>query len=85
MIKKFSSQIPEYEYGNVIVSTNNIKNIDEWEIYYEYELLQMYSITRDTFNRNYPENNVNWDSNDVFNNFVKLIYHCSSKNVPKYI
>ena len=80
---RVSSQIPEYEYGNVVVVLDNVKSISEWAFYYNDQLIEMFLIMKNTVNKNMPNNNIDWDSDSVFNNFIRLIYHCSSKNVFK--
>jgi hypothetical protein len=48
-------------------------------------LIDLYFILIDIVNTRYPKNKIDWSSNKIFNNFSKLVYHCSSKHISKFL
>lgn len=57
----------------------------EWHDAYISELVTMYHIVADTMEKRYPRKKFCWNDNTKFNNFSRLIYHCSSKYISPYL
>ena len=73
------------EWSNYIAYPTPINpNRYEWHNSYITELLHMYDIVVNTVNERYPNNKIRWTHNEkVAHNLSRLIYHCSSKHLPK--
>lgn len=75
------------EKSNYIVKPTS-RNIDryEWHNSYILNLIDMYNIVINVINDRYPNNKIKWKKNEeIFHNFSRLIYHCSSKHISEYI
>tara|TARA_B100000497_G_scaffold113910_1_gene136089 strand:- start:494 stop:811 length:318 start_codon:yes stop_codon:yes gene_type:complete len=55
-----------------------------WHNSYKNHLINMYFIIIDIIEREFNQKNFYW-SQKSFNNFSKLIYHCSSKFISPYL
>ena len=73
------------EWSNHISHPKPINpNREEWHNSYLSELLHMYDIVANTIDERYPKNKIHWSYNKkVAHNLSRLIYHCSSKQLPK--
>lgn len=73
------------EWSNYISHpTPTNPNRREWHNSYITELLHMYDIVANTIDERYPKNKIRWGNNEkVAHNLSRLIYHCSSKQLPK--
>jgi|TARA_B110000259_G_C13993643_1_gene393556 hypothetical protein len=58
---------------------------DEWYDSYYLQLENLFSIFKNIINNRYQKNKIEWDSEFIKMNFAKLIYHCSSKHIDRYI
>lgn len=56
-----------------------------WHTSYQRQLEDMYRITQNVVNMRYPTNKIKWDDNSKFNNFSRLMYHCSSKYISPHL
>ena len=58
----------------------------DWHNAYLPQLMDIHNIVINTMNERYPNNNIRWKTNDqIFHNLSRLLYHCSSKYISKYI
>lgn len=73
------------DWSNYIAHPKPINpNRKEWHNLYLTELLHMYDIVANTIDERYPKNKIYWEGNEkVAHNLSRLIYHCSSKQLPK--
>tara|TARA_Y100000389_G_C17458512_1_gene519866 strand:+ start:923 stop:1282 length:360 start_codon:yes stop_codon:yes gene_type:complete len=58
---------------------------DEWLDNYYLQLDQLYKIISDNMNKKYPKNKIKWHNDNTKSNFDKLIFHCSSKHIDKFV
>ncbi len=67
-------------------SSDVVYSRKEWHNVYNRELIDMYNILVRTLNQKYPDNTINWAkyNSDIFHNFSRLLYHCSSKHIDSY-
>jgi hypothetical protein len=54
-------------------------NLQRWYETYEKEITDIYDIFTENVNQLYPENEIEWNSEETFNSFVNFIFDCSSK------
>ena len=74
------------EYGGLSVpQTPPNSNRHSWHTAYCRELIDMYRIVQNVMDERYQGKEVEWDSQDKFNKFSQLIYHCSSKNISPHL
>ena len=60
-------------------------NYRKWFLEYKKDILNLYSILKETIEIRYPEKKIDWESDKLFNDFCVLIYKNSSGYVPKWI
>jgi len=60
-----------------------ISDYNQWYYSYEPYLIEMYILTQNIIKSRYPTHNIIIESNDLFNNFSRLIYHLSSKHIDE--
>ena len=63
----------------------NRDNLFNWYHAYLPQLIYMESIIRQIMEDVFPNSNIKWDEPQIFNNLVRLIYHCSSKYITPYL
>ena len=53
------------------------QNIDiiHWYESYEKDLINLYVIQKEIMTEMYPNNNIDWDDEKVFNKFINVIYY----------
>lgn len=60
-------------------------NFDEWYNTYLSQIDALFKIFKNIINSNYPKNKIKWNDKVVEYNFIKVIYHCSSKHIDKLV
>lgn len=73
----------KHNYIPHLTPSNNDRG--KWHYAYIRELVTMYNIVADTMEKRYPHKKFRWNDNTKFNNFSRLIYHCSSKYISPYL
>ena len=60
-------------------------NYDEWLDTYYFQLYKLYGIICKNINKKYPKNKIKFHNDNIKINFNKLIFHCSSKYIDKFV
>ncbi len=61
-------------------------NFADWFNEYKYNLACLFGIFKETLEERYSDSiNNEWNSEELFSNFCKLIYNNSSKHINKWV
>jgi len=73
--------------GNYIVSPTPLNsNRLQWHNSYISQIEDFRNILFTILQERHPKNKIKWNTNEnIVHNLSKLIYHCSSKHISKYI
>lgn len=72
-------------YNTIPHETPSNTNRRDWHNAYISQLKDIHAIIANTMNERH-KNNIKWAHNqEITHNMSRLIYHCSSKNISKYI
>jgi hypothetical protein len=63
--------------------TPRYSNYTTWKLSYKNHLVNLYGVFASSINNRY-DNDVNWDSDEVFENFCKFAYDSSSKYISPW-
>lgn len=56
-------------------------NFNNWFQCYKKDILNLYSIFKESINDNYKYNKIDWETDIIFKKFVYLIFNSSSKYI----
>lgn len=62
-----------------------IPSFSKWECCYSRDLLNMYNNYVRIIDRNYPDNKIDWNNDDLYKKFVDMLYKSSSKYIEPFI
>lgn len=66
------------------VSVKKVPSFTDWYNSYSSHLFNLYNIFSGMITEHF-DIKINWVNNRKFINFCKVIYHCSSKHISKYL
>jgi hypothetical protein len=76
-------------YTNSLVSSryhisyaiSKIPSFSKWHSCYSGDIINMYNEYARIINKNYPRNKIDWDNDDIYDNFARMLYNSSSKYI----
>jgi len=72
-------------FKNYIPHTTPFRpNYNKWFNEYEKEILSLYGILQQIIKERYPDEKVDWESEEILDSFCIMLFNKSSKYIPKW-